>query len=268
MKDLRIALIQTTLHWQDIPANLLMLDKKVASIQDDVDLIILPETFSTGFSMVPDRLAEGMDGSALHWLREVAVAKKCVVTGSLLLYEEKEGKKIYFNRLVWMKPDGGYEYYDKRHLFGLSEERKLLDHGDKRLIVSIGGWRICPMICYDLRFPIWSRNAINDKREADYDVLVYAANWPAPRVLAWKTLLQARAIENQCYVVGVNRTGKDGDGMDHTGDSSVIGPLGDILYRRENEEDIALINLNYEEMVKVRRTLPFLRDADKFELTA
>lgn len=266
INDLRVALIQTDIHWEDIHANLKMLDDKISTIVSYVDLIVLPEMFSTGFSMTPDRLAEGMDGSAIDWLRKVAVERNCVVTGSLMLYDMSGGEKKYYNRIVWMKPDGLYEVYDKRHLFSLSDEPKCYTAGDKRLIQNIHGWNICPMICYDLRFPVWSRNAINDRRETSYDVLVYVANWPDRRGVAWRTLLQARAIENQCYVIGVNRVGKEGDSINYSGDSSAIDPLGNILYRKEHEEDIAIVHLNYEEMIKVRRQLSFLKDADRFEL--
>lgn len=266
MKDLRVALIQTDLHWEDISANLRMLDEKVKSIREEVDLIALPEMFSTGFSMSVERLAEPIDGSAVRWLREMAKLKNCVIAGSLMLYDEQDGMKKYYNRMVWMKPDGQYSTYDKRHLFSLSSEPKEYTPGEERLIENINGWNICPMICYDLRFPVWSRNAINEKRETSYDVLLYAANWPDRRAIAWKTLLQARAIENQCYVIGVNRIGTAADGMEHSGASSAIDPLGNILYRKENEADIAIIHLNYEEMIKVRRQLPFLKDADPFEL--
>ena len=266
MKDLRIALIQTDLYWEDIAANLKMFDEKIHSIKEEIDLIALPEMFSTGFSMSVEKLAEPMDGSAVKWLRQAAVQKNCVVVGSLMLYDEIDGVKKYYNRMVWMKPDGQYESYDKRHLFSLSSEPKEYTAGEKRLIQNINGWNICPMICYDLRFPVWARNAINENRETSYDVLLYSANWPDRRATAWKTLLQARAIENQCYVIGVNRIGDAADGMHHSGDSSVIDSLGNILYRKENEPDIAIVQLNYEEMVKVRRQLPFLKDADEFEL--
>lgn len=266
MKDLCVALIQTELHWEDIAANLKMLDEKVASISAHVDLIILPEMFSTGFSMNPEVLAESMDGSAVQWLRKIAAQRNCVVTGSLMLYDQHDGLKKYYNRLVWMKPDGQYEIYDKKHLFGISNEPKIYTSGDKRLIQTIAGWKICPMICCDLRFPVWSRNAINKEREATYDLLLYVANWPERRVQAWRTLLQARAIENQSYVIGVNRIGNDNEGIYHSGESSAIDPLGNILYRKEHEPDVAIIYLVYEEMVKIRRQLPFLRDADSFNL--
>lgn len=266
MKDLRVALIQTDLYWEDIPANLQMLGEKISSIKDDVDMIILPETFSTGFSMDAERVAESMDGLAIQWLRKIALERDCVITGSLMLYDEYNGEKKYYNRLVWMKPDGHCEIYDKKHLFSISNEPKIYTAGDKRLIQSIKGWNICPMICYDLRFPVWSRNAINKEREATYDLLLYVANWPDRRVQAWRTLLQARAIENQSYVIGVNRIGNDNEGIYHSGESAAIDPLGNVLYRKEHDADVAVIHLNYEEMIKVRRQLPFLKDADRFEL--
>jgi len=188
-----------------------------------------------------------------------------VIAGSLMLCDEHDGVRQYYNRLVWMRPDGSYSHYDKRHLFSLSLEPKVYTAGHSRLIENINGWNICPMICYDLRFPVWSRNAINGQRETSYDVLLYVANWPERRSLAWRTLLQARAIENQCYVVGINRIGTVDD-VTHTGDSSVIDPLGTILYHKANEPDTAIVHLNYDEMVKVRRQLAFLKDADEFEL--
>ena len=266
MKDLRVALIQTDLYWEAIPANLQMLGEKINAIKGDVDLIILPEMFSTGFSMDAERLAESMDGSAIKWLRKVAAERNCIITGSLMLYDMHDGEKKYFNRLIWMKPDGQHQVYDKKHLFGISKEPKVYTSGSKRLIQSVGGWNICPMICYDLRFPVWSRNTINKDREAIYDLLIYVANWPERRVHAWRILLQARAIENQSYVIGVNRIGKDNEGIYHSGESTALDPLGNILYHKEHDSDVAVINLNHEEMIKVRRQFPFLKDADSFEL--
>jgi predicted amidohydrolase len=267
MQDLRIALIQTDLYWEDIAANLAMLDARIASISEETDLVVLPETFSTGFSMSVERLAEPMDGSAVQWMRKIARERNCVITGSLMLCDDdRNGQRKYYNRLVWMKPDGQYECYDKRHLFSLSNEPKVYTPGTRRIIQNIHGWNICPMICYDLRFPVFARNDINEKRETIYDVLLYVANWPERRALAWRTLLQARAIENQSYVIGVNRIGNDGDSIYHSGDSLAIDPLGTILYHKAHDEDIAIVQLDYEEMVKVRRQLPFLKDADHFEL--
>ena len=265
MKDLRVVLIQTDIHWENIAANLQMLGEKIRGIREAVDLIVLPEMFSTGFSMAPEWMAEPMDGSAMQWLKKMADLQNCVITGSLMLYEEQDGEKKYYNRLIWMRPDGDYEKYDKKHLFSLSTEPKLYTAGNGRLIVSINGWNVCPMICYDLRFPVWSRNAISETRMASYDVLLYTANWPERRSLAWRTLLQARAIENQCYIVGVNRVGRDDEGVEYTGDSSVIDPMGTILYRKEKDEEVAIVTLNYDEMIKARRQFAFLKDADGCE---
>lgn len=267
MNDLRIALVQSRLVWEDKKANLDLLESKLAGLIANVDLIVLPETFSTGFSMEPERLAEAMDGPAMQWMQRIAKEKRCIVTGSLLLYEIREGKKVFFNRLVWMPETGQYGYYDKRHLFGLSAEKELLTAGMERKIFELQGWRICAMVCYDLRFPVWSRNIPDKEGRPAFDLLLYVANWPEPRITSWKLLLQARAIENQCYVAGVNRTDRDGKGVEHTGASTLAGPLGELLYQKENEEDIALLDLSYETLYRSRRMFPFLRDADNFILS-
>lgn len=262
MNNLHITLIQTSLHWQDVDANLQMLTKKLAEIKQPTDLIILPEMFSTGFSMNAASLAEEMKNSkALSWMKEAAAKANCVVTGSLMLREERS----YFNRLVWMRPDGSFETYDKRHLFSFAGEEKTFTAGTDRLIISLNGWNICPMICYDLRFPVWSRNTLADgDSSAAYDLLLYVANWPERRVQAWKYLLLARAIENQCYTIGLNRVGNDGNDVYHSGDSMVVDALGNLLYHREHDEDIATIELNSEELKKTRRQFRFLKDADNF----
>jgi omega-amidase len=265
MSELQIATIQTALYWEDIASNLRMFDAYLANIPE-VDLIVLPEMFSTGFSMNAVRLSESMTGSAVTWMRNSAHAKNCVIAGSLMLHEGDEDDRKYYNRLVWMKPDGSYDCYDKKHLFSLTQEPKIYVPGSKKLIVELKGWRICPMVCYDLRFPVWSRNAIDKDRNADYDVLIYSANWPAPRALAWKTLLQARAIENQSYVVGVNIVGEDGNEFRYLGDTSVIDPLGNILYRKEQNTEIAITILDKDELTKIRRQFSFLKDADPFDL--
>jgi predicted amidohydrolase len=264
MANLRIAIVQTALHWQNIKANLDMFDTLLRNVK--ADLIVLPEMFSTGFSMDAEALAESMDGSAVRWMASKAAEANAVLTGSLIIYEGDGAYRKYYNRLIWMRPDGSYETYDKRHLFSLSEEPKIYTAGEKRLIVTLNGWRICPMICYDLRFPVWSRNAINDQREADYDILIYVANWPSRRAVAWKALLQARAIENQSYVIGANRVGEDGESFAYSGDSSAIDPLGTILYHKEESAEVATISLHYDDLVKARRLFPFLKDADSFDL--
>ena len=266
MQDLRIALIQTDIEWENISANLHMLERKITTITEKVDLIILPEMFSTGFCMEPEQLAEDMEGSAIQWMKNRAQGKDCVIAGSLMLYNGQGEDKKYHNRLIWMRADGSYETYDKKHLFSLSMEPKKYSAGDQRLIIDLNGWKVCPLICYDLRFPVWSRNSINENRECGYDLLLYVANWPERRSTAWKILLQARAIENQAYVVGVNRVGSEPGDIYYSGDTSAIDPLGNILCRKEKEESVAIVSLNYEELVKARRMFPFLKDADQFEI--
>lgn len=257
MKPLRVTLIQSELQWENIPGNLAMFSQKIATFREATDLIVLPEMFSTGFSMRVNELAESMDGSAVQWMRKTAAEKNCIVTGSLIIEEAGE----YYNRLVWMRPDGSFETYDKRHLFSLSGEEKVYTPGEKSLVVEVNGWRIRPLICYDLRFPVWSRN-----KNSEYDVLLYVANWPERRIQAWKYLLIARAIENQCYAIGLNRVGNDGNDMYHSGDSMAVDAMGNLLYHQQHNENITTITLNQEELWKVRNTLKFLEDADDFEI--
>ena len=218
--------------------------------------------FSTGFSMKPEQLAETMDGPTLQWMKNVAATKKVILTGSVII--EENGN--YYNRLVWMLPNGQYGYYDKRHLFAYGEEDKHYASGSKRLIASVNGWKVNLMVCYDLRFPIWARQQFDEDRNFEYDVLIYVANWPERRNTAWKSLLRARAIENQCYVIGVNRVGNDGSDIYHSGDSTVIDPLGEILYEKAHDEDIFTIQLNKGQLNSIRKKFQFWRDADDFEI--
>src|SRR5687768_2058755 len=211
---LTITIIQTNLHWEDKSANLQMLEQKINSIKDKTEIVVLPEMFSTGFSMKPEIVAEAMDGETLQWMKRIAVTKKIIVTGSMVIKEEEN----YFNRLIWMLPNGRYGIYDKRHRFAFAGEHQHYTAGNKRLIASVKGWKINLQVCYDLRFPVWSRQQ-SQADGLEFDLLIYVANWPERRNTAWKTLLQARAIENQCYVVGVNRVGKDGNDINHSGDS-------------------------------------------------
>jgi omega-amidase len=262
MSSLTFTLIQTQLHWEDKAANLKMLEEKINSIKQKTEIIILPEMFSTGFSMNPARLAESMDGEAVAWMKRISEEKKVIVTGSLMIKDNNR----YVNRLVWMLPNGQMGLYDKRHLFAYAHEHDHFTAGKKRLIASVKGWKINLLVCYDLRFPVWSRQARhdNEKQGLEYDVLIYVANWPEKRSHMWRTLLQARAIENQSYCIGVNRVGNDGNGIYHSGDSMVVNPLGEVLYHKADEEAIYTITLHKEELDGVREKMPFWKDADPF----
>ena len=264
MSKLIFTLIQTELTWEDREKNLSMFTEKINNLQSPSHVIILPEMFTTGFSMNPAQLAETMDGASIDWMRQTASRKKCIVTGSLII--EEDGK--YYNRLIWMLPNGEFGYYDKKHLFAYAEEDKFYTSGTKRLIARVNGWKINLMVCYDLRFPVWARQQFDEHQNFEYDVLIYVANWPEKRSTAWKTLLQARAIENQCYVIGVNRVGTDGKGIYYSGDSMVVDPLGEIIYHKAHDEDISSITLNKNHLEDVRNRFPFWRDADEFILPA
>ena len=273
MSSLRFTLIQTPLFWEDKGANLDSLAQKIMNIDVPTEIIVLPEMFSTGFSMQPEKFAETMEGPTIDWMRRISIEKKSIITGSLII---EEGGK-YYNRLVWMLPNGQLGYYDKRHLFAYAGEDQHYTAGNKRLIASVKGWKINLQICYDLRFPIWARqqrvNESNDltthnnnPAHLEYDVLLYVANWPEKRSHAWKTLLTARAIENQCYTIGLNRVGLDGNNINHSGDSMVVGPLGEVLYHCAYESDIFHITLQKEELNKTREQFPFWKDADFFQI--
>ncbi len=256
MSSLTLTLIQPNLVWENKKANLEMFAEKINSIKEKTEVVILPEMFSTGFSMKPELLAEKMDGETIEWMKKIASSKKIILTGSVII--EEDGK--YYNRLIWMLPNGEYGVYDKRHLFAYADEHKYYSAGNKRLIARVKGWKINLQVCYDLRFPIWSRQ----QSANEFDVLIYVANWPERRSTAWKTLLQARAIENQCYVIGVNRVGTDGNKFYHSGDSMIIDPIGEIVYHKANEEDVFTYTLQKEKLDKVREKFPFWRDADTF----
>ena len=256
MENLRITTVQSMLHWEGIATNLHMFGEKTAMLKGRTDLIVLPEMFTTGFSMNAAAVAEKMDGTAVHWMRDKSAELDAVITGSLII---EEGGR-FFNRLIWMQPDGQLWYYDKRHLFTLAKEHETYTAGTKKLTVKWKGWKICPLICYDLRFPVWSRNA------EDYDLLVYVANWPEKRSYHWRQLLIARAIENQCYTIGVNRTGEDKMGFQYTGDTSVVDYSGKVVYRVSEAEDVFTFILSKEKMNRYREKLNFLNDRDKFEI--
>ncbi len=262
MSTLTFTTIQSNLFWEDKAANLHMLQKKIGSIESKTEIVVLPEMFSTGFSMQPQLFAETMDGETMDWMQRVSKENGIILTGSLIIEEEGQ----YFNRLIWMLPNGQYGYYNKRHLFAYGEEDKYYTAGNKRLIASVKGWKINLQVCYDLRFPVWARQQ-PAATAPEYDVLIYVANWPEKRSHAWKTLLCARAIENQCYVIGVNRVGSDGNKIYHSGNSLVIDPLGQVLYHMADEEDSNTITLAKEKLEEVRERFPFWKDADDFGLS-
>ena len=261
MSTLAITTIQTDLIWEEKSANLLMLEQKINRIEQKTEIVVLPEMFNTGFSMKPERLAETMDGESVEWMKRMSRENGIVLTGSLMI--EEDGN--YYNRMIWMLPNGQYGHYDKRHLFAYAEEDKHYSPGNKRLIASVKGWKINLLVCYDLRFPVWARQVQNEAG-AEYDVLIYVANWPERRSHAWKTLLCARAIENQCYVIGVNRVGNDGNDIYHSGNSLVIDPLGQVLYHLADEEEVNSITLEKETLHEIRAKFPFWKDADRFNI--
>ncbi len=252
-----------------------MLEEKINSIGEKTQVVVLPEMFSTGFSMKPEQLAETMEGETVGWMKRNAAEKKVVLTGSVII--EENGN--YFNRFIWMLPNGQYGCYNKRHLFAFAGEDKHYTGGTERFVASANRMKVNLMVCYDLRFPVWARQTsppapLQQSRRGDsepsdvfeYDVLIYVANWPEKRSTAWKTLLQARAIENQCYVIGVNRVGNDGNNIYHSGDSMVVSPLGEVLYHKAHDEDIFTITLKKEELNEVRKKFQFWRDADSFQI--
>jgi omega-amidase len=281
MSTLAITTIQTKLHWEDKRSNLQMFEEKIFSIKEKTEIIVLPEMFSTGFSMQPAKLAETMDGDTVNWMKKTAEKRKAILTGSLIIKEpaasgQKSEDELYFNRLIWMLPNGQFGVYDKRHRFAFAGEDQFYTAGNRRLIASVKGWKINLLVCYDLRFPVWSRQAPSqppakgeepaNSQGLEYDLLIYVANWPERRSTAWKTLLQARAIENQCYVTGVNRVGNDGNGIYHSGDSMVVDPMGEIIYHKKDEEDIFTAVLDKDHLQIMRDKFPFWKDADDFKL--
>lgn len=266
MSNFPVSLIQTALHWEDKSANLLMLRQKIAGIRANSSLIVLPEMFSTGFSMQKELLAETMEGDTIRWMKDVAAEKGAILTGSMIAKEEATAGASYYNRMIWMLPTGEFGIYDKRHLFALGKEDQHYTAGKKRLIASVNGWKINLQVCYDLRFPVWVRQSKTDalQTQPEFDILVVVANWPSARSHAWKTLLQARAIENQCYVIGVNRSGTDGNGLLYAGGSMIIDPLGETIKLLGESEEIFTHTLDREKLEAVRTQFPFWKNADSF----
>lgn len=257
-ETLKITIIQSELHWENAESNLVMFSEKIQNIEDKTDLIVLPEMFTTGFSMNAEKLAEPNDGKAFKWMVSEAKKNNCAITGSVIISENGN----FYNRLFFVFPDGSFQKYDKKHTFTLAKENETYSAGTERLIVNYKGWKICPLVCYDLRFPVWARNTV------DYDVLIYVANWPKVCTLAWDTLLRARAIENMAYCIGVNRVGFDGNDHEYIGHSAVYDVLGKQISTANFETEFTeTVTLEKENIENNRKHLQFLNDRDSFTLT-
>lgn len=253
--ELNITILQSDLVWENASENRKNFETKINAIIEPTDVIVLPEMFTTGFAMQPEHLAETMDGDTVQWMLKIAKAKNSAICGSIIITENKQ----YYNRFLFITPSGEVHQYNKRHLFSLAGEDERYQNDNKQVIIDYKGWRICPLVCYDLRFPVWSRNTSN------YDVLIYVANWPKPRVTAWNTLLKARAIENMSYVIGVNRIGTDANGHQYTGNSIVLDELGnEITPLTENIEATLTTTLSKEKLLASRNKFNFLVDQDEF----
>ena len=266
-ENLKLALIQSNLFWEDKKRNLDMFRDKIMSINFQSDIVILPEMFNTGFTMNAREMGESMSEVTLEWMKEVSSASGKVITGSFIATENDR----HYNRLVWMRPDGSFEYYDKKHLFRMAGEDAHFSAGEANILIEHKGWKIRPLICYDLRFPVWSRNKHvieNGKAKPAYDVVIYVANWPAVRSLPWDILLRARAVENQVYCIGLNRIGKDGNNKEYNGHSAVINARGEYLLNPADDiDEIFRVELDYEALQYFREKFPQGLDADNFELT-
>ena len=261
--DLRITIVQSQLHWEDRDKNMEMFDKLLSGLSKKTDIIVLPEMFTTGFTMNTKVLAESTPGLTLEWMQQKAAEIDAAITGSIIAMEE--GK--YFNRLLWVNPDGSWEKYDKRHLFTMAGEDRYFKAGTDRLVVNYKGWRILPLVCYDLRFPVWARNRNQSDGQPEYDVMIYMANWPEVRKQPWKKLLIARAIENQAFVIAANRVGKDMKGITYSGDSAVIDPYGEYIAECTiGEEHVLTTTIGYKSLKDFRKKFPVLNDGDGFEL--
>ena len=254
---MKIALIQSSLVWENPKLNRNHFEEKINAISENVDLIVLPEMFSTGFTMSPNLVAETIQGETVLWMQSLAKAKNCAITGSLIIAENSN----FYNRLVFVFPSGELQFYDKKHLFTLAGEDKIYTSGKQKLIVEYKGFKICPLICYDLRFPVFSRNT------EDYDVLIYVANWPKPRINAWDSLLKARAIENMCYTIGVNRIGEDHNKHEYSGHSQVTDFLGNYLIEPQKNEGVYITTLNKKTLLETRQKFGFLNDRDTFTVS-
>ena len=262
MSDLTISLIQTDIHWEEPDANLAMFEEKIWTINEATDVIVLPEMFTTGFSMNAENLAEPAGGKTFKWLRQMATQKNAAVTGSYMVKERDQ----YFNRLCFVYPNGFSEHYDKKHLFTLAGEGDTYTSGSERLIVEYKGWRICPMICYDLRFPVWARSRKSGDNVHEYDLLIYVANWPDARIDAWNALLKARAIENSAFCAGLNRTGTDAVSKGYPGHSAVYSFKGEEIMFSATDK-LMTVKLSYATLMEFRERFPFQNDADEFTMS-
>ncbi|MFN3850879.1 MAG: amidohydrolase [Spirosomataceae bacterium] len=254
--NLKVSVVQTDIYWENPTANLASLEEKIAQI-DQTDLIILPEMFTTGFTMNAAQVAEPMNFTTHRWMKQMAAQTGAVVTGSVIIKDKEQ----FFNRLLWVEPSGKTDFYDKRHLFRMVKENDVFSGGSKKLIKEWKGWRICPLICYDLRFPVWSRN-----QNLEYDLLLYVASWPEKRIQVWDKLLMARAIENQSYAIGVNRIGTDDLGINYVGHSAMIDYFGNPVYEAQNQEIIHTATLDKEKLSEFRQKFPSYLDADDFTI--
>jgi omega-amidase len=254
---MNIALIQSSLVWENPEENRNYFQKEIDLITAQVDLIVLPEMFTSGFTMQPKNVAESMTGETITWLQSIAKVKNSAITGSLIIQEDGH----YYNRMVFVFPSGAIEKYDKRHLFTLAGEEKIFTHGNEKVIVEYKHYKICLQVCYDLRFPVFARNV------EQYDVLIYVASWPKTRINAWDILLKARAIENMCYVIGVNRLGVDGNNMEYIGHSQVNDFLGNSILSPQKGHGVFMAQLDHEKMTEIRMKLPFLNDRDVFKIS-
>lgn len=252
---MKIALLQFNTIWEDKKTNLKFVEDKILSLSREIDLVVLPEMFTTGFSMTPELVAEFENDTTLKTLQNLAIKQQLAITGSWIT---KEGD-LFYNRLYFVFPDGSYQTYNKRHLFTLAGEEKVYTAGNEKLIVSYKGWNICPLICYDLRFPVFSR-----VKKENYDVLIYVASWPNRRIFAWDSLLKARAIENMSYVIAVNRCGTDPNEVVYSGHSQAIDFMGAYIQEPFFEEEIKIIEIDKESITKARTKFAFLNDADEF----
>jgi omega-amidase len=259
-ENFALTLIQPDIFWEDIPENLEMYSRMLNTKNEETDLVLFPEMFTTGFSMNTHKISEKTGGATMQWMKRTAAEMGCQVAGSIVISENNK----FYNRIIWMREDGSFSIYDKRHLFRMGKEHLSYSPGNSKLICDVKGWKICPLICYDIRFPVWSKNRYINS-QWDYDLLLYVANWPSARSNIWTTLLAARAIENQAYVAGINRVGADGNNIFYSGDSMVLDPSGNVIAKcNDNKPDVITLQLSRDELAENRSKLAVNNDWDQF----